>query len=350
MQDSVCPILKVISSVQSCKVIEESCKRKFASHFDYCTTRVDFTMLDETTFRSILQHPDLTVTSEEKILNAIVIWCLQAKEIITWDALDELLRASTPRMVFGERLSTLDMLLPCVRFPLMPYDLLKKLEESTLMERIPCFASLVKEAINYLEFGKSVEQNPRFQHRKSSYKELQYISDGDSNGALYFAGTSYGEHHWVNPILSKRIVISASSPTSRFTDPKVLTSRTYQGTSFAGPRIEDGKKCSWWIVDLGEDHQLMCNYYTLRQDGSRAFIRYWTLQGSMDGKTWTNLRVHENDNTICKPGQFASWAVSGPSSLLPFRFFRVMLTGPTTDVADPWKLCVCFLELYGYFH
>jgi hypothetical protein len=43
----------------------------------------------------------------------------------------------------------------------------------------------------------------RFQHRRSSYKELQYICDGDSNGVLYFAGTSYGEHQWVNPVLSK---------------------------------------------------------------------------------------------------------------------------------------------------
>lgn len=43
----------------------------------------------------------------------------------------------------------------------------------------------------------------KFQHRRSSYKELQYICDGDSNGILYFAGTSYGEHPWVNPVLSK---------------------------------------------------------------------------------------------------------------------------------------------------
>ena len=43
----------------------------------------------------------------------------------------------------------------------------------------------------------------RFQHRRSSFKELQYICDGDSNGVLHFAGTSYGEHQWVNPILAK---------------------------------------------------------------------------------------------------------------------------------------------------
>lgn len=29
-----------------------------------------------------------------------------------------------------------------------------------------------------------------------------------------------------------------------------------QGTSFAGPRVEDGKNCSWWMVDVGEDQQV----------------------------------------------------------------------------------------------
>lgn len=96
--------------------------------------------------------------------------------------------------------------------------------------------------------------------------------------------------------------------------------------------------------------QLMCNYYTLRQDGSRAYMRSWNLQGSLDGKTWTNLRIHENDQTVCKPGQFASWPIVGPNALLPFRFVRVILTSPTTDASNPWNFSICFLELYGYFH
>uniref|UniRef100_A0A7C8YYJ7 BTB domain-containing protein n=1 Tax=Opuntia streptacantha TaxID=393608 RepID=A0A7C8YYJ7_OPUST len=352
-EDSVCQILQVISSVASCKVIEESCKRKFSMKFDYCTTAsMDFTMLDEATFRSILQHPDLTVTSEERVLNAILLWSMHANELRGWDGVDEFLRQSTPEDLFRERLESLGHLLPLIRFPLMPLELLKKLEDSSLMASIPAFAHLVKEAVDYAECRialAEIEPNTRFQHRRSSYKELQYICDGDSNGVLFYAGTSYGDHPWVNPVLSKRITITASSPISRFTDPKVLASRTYQGTSFSGPRFEDGKICSWWMVDLGEDHQLMCNYYTLRQDGSRAFIRHWNLQGSLDGRSWTNLRVHENDHTICKAGQFASWPVTGPQALLPFRFFRVSLTGPTTDFSEPWKFCLCFLELYGYF-
>lgn len=262
-----------------------------------------------------------------------------------------MLSNSTPLTVFGERLTALNNFLSLVRFPLLPFALLKKLERSNLCREIPALNHMVTEAINFSEGGLArTEKDPRFEHRHSSFKELQYICDGDSNGILYFAGTSYGQHQWVNPVLAKRISITSSSPMSRFTDPKVLVSRSYQGTSFAGPRIEDGNKSSWWMVDVGPDHQVMCNYYTVRMDGSKAFIRYWNFQGSSDGKNWTNVRVHENDQKICKSGQFGSWPINGPSALLPFRYFRVVLTAPTTDDSNPWAFCICFLELYGHFH
>lgn len=323
-------------------------------HFDYCTTAsLDFVLLDKTTFSTIIQHPDLTVTSEERVLNAILTWSMNAKEFCVGELVDELIVNSNPELLFKERFESLNDLLPYVRFPLLSYVMLKKLENSNLCRHIPIMDNLVKEAIGFLDIGLTgpgYDQNVRFQHRRSSFKELQYICDGDSNGVLYFAGTSYGDHQWVNPVLAKKITISASSPTSRYTDPKALASRTYVGTSFAGPRIENGRTTSWWMVDLGNDHQLMCNYYTLQQDGSRSYIRSWKFQGSMDGKTWTDLRIHENEETVCKPGQFCSWPIVGPNTLLAFQFFRVVLTGPTSDASNPWNFCICFLELYGYFN
>lgn len=72
------------------------------------------------------QHSDLTVTSEERVLNAVLLWSLQAKECCGWEVIDECLRHSTPEVVFGERLESINHLLPFVRFPLMPSDLLKK--------------------------------------------------------------------------------------------------------------------------------------------------------------------------------------------------------------------------------
>ncbi|KAK4803825.1 hypothetical protein SAY86_003642 [Trapa natans] len=351
-EDTVCPILRAISSLPTCKLVEETCERYISMHFDYCTTfSSDFSLLDKANFSHIIQHADMTVTSEERVLNAILTWCLRAKTLAGWEEVDEMLRLSPPGVLFEGRLLFLDELLPWVRFGLLPLAVLKKMEKSNLSRQFPVLSKLVEEALNFAELGYvDIGNSSRFQHRRSSFKELQYICDGDSNGVLYFAGTSYGEHQWVNPVVAKRIVITASSPISRFTDPKALASRTYQGTSFAGPRIENGHNSTWWMVDLGQDHQLMCNYYTLRQDGSKAYIRYWKLQGSMDGKSWADLRVHENDQTMCKPRQFTSWSVTGSNALLPFRYFRVLLTGHTTDTSNPWNFCICFLELYGYFH
>ncbi|XP_078177941.1 BTB/POZ domain-containing protein isoform X1 [Carex rostrata] len=352
-EDTVCPVLEVVSWVPSCKSLEEACKRHFAMHFDYCTTASsDFVSLDEATFKEILQHPDMTVTCEEKVLNAILVWCMQANELCGWAQIDDLLRSSDPTQLFGERISLLDALLHFVRFPLMHSALLEKLKNSRLYEEISIFMKSVEEAIQFNNAGSPITiigQSERYQHRRSCYKELQYICDGDKNGVMYYAGTSFGEHQWVNPVLAKKIMVTASSPASRYTDPKALVSRTYQATCFAGPRMEDGRNCSWWMVDLGQDHQLMCNYYTVRQDGSMTFMRNWALQGSMDGENWMNLRVHENDQTICWPGQFASWPISGPSALLPFRFFRVILTGLTAGDNSSLNLSICFLELYGYF-
>ena len=74
----------------------------------------------------VLQHQDLTVTSEERVLNAIFLWGMRAKEFCGWEKVSELLALSTPDLLFKDRFQSLNDLLPFVRFPLMPHDLLKK--------------------------------------------------------------------------------------------------------------------------------------------------------------------------------------------------------------------------------
>lgn len=68
----------------------------------------------------------MTVTSEERVLDAIIAWCMQASEICGWTTVDELLNSLTPEQLFGKRLPSVDILLPLVRFPLMPSHLLER--------------------------------------------------------------------------------------------------------------------------------------------------------------------------------------------------------------------------------
>ncbi|KAF6168892.1 hypothetical protein GIB67_038389, partial [Kingdonia uniflora] len=82
-------------------------------------------------------HPDLTVTSEERILDAILLWGAYTNRLCGWQAVDAYVMSSTPNLLFGDRFLLLNTLLPLVCFPLMPLDLLKK----------------VTEAIEYLDTG-----------------------------------------------------------------------------------------------------------------------------------------------------------------------------------------------------
>lgn len=61
-------------------------------------------------------------------------------------------------------------------------------------------------------------------------------------------------------------------------------SRNFQRLNFAGPSTVSGQAQTWWQVDLGEQHSLTCNYYTLRQDGSQDCVRNWIMQvGCLSG-------------------------------------------------------------------
>lgn len=62
----------------------------------------------------------------------------------------------------------------------------------------------------------------RYQRRLApACRELMYVYDGDGNGVITHIATEYGTRQWVNPVLAKKIEVRASSPASRFTDPKV---------------------------------------------------------------------------------------------------------------------------------
>lgn len=77
----------------------------------------------------VLQHPDLTVTSEEKVLDAILMWGIKAKNVYGWEVVDELMISSTSELLFGERLQSVYDFLSFVRFPIMPSALLKKVSK-----------------------------------------------------------------------------------------------------------------------------------------------------------------------------------------------------------------------------
>jgi len=72
-------------------------------------------------------------------------------------------------------------------------------------------------------------------------------------------------------------------------------------------------------------------------------LRNWSLQGSNDGKNWTLLKKHVNDNTLNSNFGTASWPVK--EATRNFRHFRVLQTGHNSSGNN--FLSLSGFELYG---
>ncbi len=71
------------------------------------------------------------------------------------------------------------------------------------------------------------------------------------------------------------VQVTASSPSCRSTDPKAVVSGNFLRNNAASQQRDGG---TWWRMDLGAHHRLMCNYYTMRHDASPDYPRSWALQ------------------------------------------------------------------------
>ncbi|KAL4421040.1 hypothetical protein ABPG77_007515 [Micractinium sp. CCAP 211/92] len=308
---------------------------------------------------------------EKEVFDAVMKWAGYGREVAD-DA-----SACHP-------MQDLEQLLPCIRFPLMRDSELELVRQHAMWGRSSLLRELLQEALDARsEEGTAREGSPRggvaarraavsltqdarhvralthserlassrFQMRRApGCTELIYMFDGDRNGVCWHLGTCGGTQPWVNPVLAGRLQVRASSPACRSTDPRALVGHNFARCNFAGPRMENGQPSSWWVLDLGPRHQLICNYYTLRHDGSADFLRSWVLQGSNDGASWADLRRHLGDSTLCKAGQYASWPVAGHAAAVPYRYFRVLQVAPNPEAANPHHVCLSFWELYGYLY
>jgi hypothetical protein len=77
------------------------------------------------------QHPALCVISEEKVLDAIIMWGANKDDIHGWE--DACRQARTEgASLFQNRMEDLKLLLPFVRFPLIPLPVLQMVSQRSL--------------------------------------------------------------------------------------------------------------------------------------------------------------------------------------------------------------------------
>jgi len=180
-------------------------------------------------------------------------------------------------------------------------------------------------------------------------KRFNHVSDGDTNGLIYWIGSHAHSSKFFNPAREGEIglVISHASMYSPDMDKFDITGRTIPRNCYWG-----GSTPQWFYVDFGEACKFSCNAYSLRHgySGSNSFICDWEFSGSNDLENWEV--IHSGLETPFDKGfQTVTFKLNKKSP--QFRYFRVLQKGNYTlekgtfgEGGAPY-LCINGFEVYG---
>ncbi len=177
-------------------------------------------------------------------------------------------------------------------------------------------------------------------------RSFGYVSNGDSNGYIYYRGTNDGTAVWSNPHTAGRVTVVRSSESQG--TPSILVDRS------GGVNCHTDSGVGEWIcVDLGANHSIRPSDYTLRNRGqwNGYPLRNWKLQGSntvagntvsqINAATWADLDIRTNDTAQADAADaWGKWSLTPPSTA--YRWLRVLCTE-----TSGYYLCVAEVEVYG---
>ncbi len=162
-----------------------------------------------------------------------------------------------------------------------------------------------------------------------------------SNGLFYFLGTKGGQSAYVNPHISKEVIVTWSSIGGGSVDHFVDND---PGTDYCYTEDEGH---SWMAVDIGASRLFRPTSYCLRHDmqGPRGILRNWLLQARVrDDEAWSTISVHQNDYSLAAlPGSVAGFSLTNVSE--GFRYFRILQNGRNSS--EKHRLLCAGFELYG---
>jgi len=368
--DNCCQILTLAQWFNS-NQLHHACIRYIENNFQSVVASEGFLELDASLLLELILSDNILVTKEEQMYEAIMQWGRGTPE-----EEPHMSSPGNPRSEYVKRL------LQCVRYPLIDKEFLENVvlhneyfaEGTHLRER-------ALKALRYIQDDNKLKEDaeikvvhsgfivtednsndqPIRRRKGHNFVELIFSTCGDENGVFYHIGTQGKTQRWTNPHRSGSVKISCSSPVSRYTKPEVLVGRTFVTTNYTKGRP------AWWSMDL-INYRLICNYYSMQADGSDSTLTEWIFQGSTDGVTWNDLRVHTKE---CLTGaSHQAWPVYGKNSSTAYRYFRVIRPGldeimshmmpapstkgefseisPVSTPTETTTIALCGIELYGY--
>ncbi|MEH2392605.1 MAG: discoidin domain-containing protein [Nostoc sp.] len=165
---------------------------------------------------------------------------------------------------------------------------------------------------------------------------LNYASDGDTNGLFYYLGTNAKTTDWSNPT-GNGVLISASS-----TENGSLSSLVDRVSSQWFSNINANNYVQFQLTNC----KLKPTKYSIKTRSNNAdyYPRNWQLLGSNDGINWDVVDEQINNNTLSSISQ---WLTIPVSTTTKYSYFRLLQNG--ADSSGAGYLCLGEVELYGFY-
>jgi len=190
------------------------------------------------------------------------------------------------------------------------------------------------------------EEDEKIGTRSFAIKAItSYEEGGGHKGVVYYLGTRGGEQPFSNPAIfspeDENLVVLRASSQIEGDLASLVAFKHYDGAFFE----TDSAQRSWVSIEF--PFLLSARHYTLGYyiRGEDHIPRNWVLQGSRDNSSWITLRVHENDTSLDQDSHLATWKIPEKVDAGPYRFFRILQTGPTSS--GTMFLVLSFIEFYG---
>lgn len=173
-----------------------------------------------------------------------------------------------------------------------------------------------------------------------SQRSLPFGVRDFEGGVLDYIATRGRSAPRQNPALAKwvRVIASSLAPDSAH-ESAVVGREAVRCVTMA-------RANSFFVIDLVR-WVVAPTHYSLRHYSSWDVeaVRRWSLEGSIDGATWTLLIRHDNDAALAKRGATHTWKLPRAASSAAYRFFRVLQWGLNSSAHA--FLALSGFEVYG---
>jgi hypothetical protein len=162
-------------------------------------------------------------------------------------------------------------------------------------------------------------------------------SNSKQDGIISYLTKRYGGH-----VIDRNIVSITASSIAEVQSYPLRHVADFQNQSMFYTNNETN---SWICYDF-KDIQIKVTHYSIRsrRDSNDHHLRFWTLEGSIDGLKWVKIDDRQNDTSLNSQGAISIFSIS-ESFEEAFRMIRIRQTGKSSSNND--YLVVNAIEFFG---